>query len=81
MRGTALVVGGLLLVGGAGLVVIADQQREAAFEQTRVQAELAARRLSEARDTNYRLAETLTALRSQIAEQDARLNDESGFLE
>lgn len=81
MRGTAFVVGGLLLVAGTTLVVIADQQREAAVEQTRIQAELAAQRLSTARETNYRLAETLTALRLQIAEQDAQIADRSGFLE
>ncbi len=80
MRRTALIVGGLLLVGGGVLVTVADQQREVALAYTRAQAEAAEQRLSAARDTNYRLAETLTALRAQIAQQDVQLADDTGFL-
>lgn len=81
MRVVAVVVGGLLLVGGGVLVVAADQQRVAALEQARDQVERSQRRLEDAREENLRLAETLTALRSRIAEQDAQLSDSTGFLE
>lgn len=81
MRGAAVVVGGLLLVGGAGLVVVADQQRELALEQARDQVARSQERRDAAREVNAHLAETLTDLRTRIAQQDRQLSDTTGFLE
>lgn len=80
MRAVALVIGGLLLVGGAALVVSADQQRAQALDDVR-SAVVEQRQLLEAKkESNYRLAETLTGVRATIAEQDAQLSDTTGLL-
>ncbi|GGM40507.1 hypothetical protein [Microbacterium saperdae] len=81
MRGLAVVVGGLLLVGGAVLVVVADQERVAALDEIRAQVVKTEKLFDDTRAENLRLAEQLTALRSQIAEQDAVLSDSTGFLQ
>lgn len=81
MRSVAVVLGGLLLIGGAGLVVVADLQRVSAVEQVEQQVTQAHQRLAAMRDSNYRLAQQLTALRARIAEQEAELADTSGFLQ
>lgn len=80
MRNLAVVVGGLLLVGGAAIVVVADQERAAAVAEVKAQIEQVEQELDASRGENLRLAEQLTALRSQIAEQDAKLADTTGFL-
>lgn len=80
MRGVAVVTGGLLLIGGAVLVVLADQQRVDALQDARAAVAVARESLDAARSANYELAEQLTALRSQIAEQDDTLSDSMGFL-
>lgn len=80
MRGAAVVVGGLLVVGGAVLVVVADQQRVDALDDARAAVVEVRERLDAAREANLVLAERLTDLRSQIAEQDAQLADDTGFL-
>lgn len=80
MRGLAVAVGSLLLVGGAVLVVVADQERVAALEAVKAQVVRTEQLFTDARAQNLRLAEQLTALRSQIAEQDAALSDATGFL-
>lgn len=80
MRGLAVVVGSLLLVGGATLVVVADQERAAAVAEVRTQIEQLEQELDGTRGENLELAEQLTALRSQIAEQDAKLADTTGFI-
>ncbi|MCK2035670.1 hypothetical protein KZC51_05925 [Microbacterium sp. SSW1-49] len=80
MRGLAVAVGGLLLVGGAVLVVVADQERVAALDAVKAQVVTTERLFADTRAQNLRLAEQLTALRSQIAEQDAALADSTGFL-
>ncbi|MBT2484656.1 MULTISPECIES: hypothetical protein [unclassified Microbacterium] len=80
MRGLAVVVGSLLLVGGAALVVVADQERTAAVAEVRTQIEQLEQKLEGSRGENLELAEQLTALRSQIAEQGAKLADTTGFL-
>lgn len=80
MRGTAVVVGGLLVVGGAVLVVVADQQRVDALDDARAAVTEIREKLDAARDANLVLAEKLTDLRSHIAEQDAQLSDDTGFL-
>lgn len=80
MRGLAVVVGSLLLVGGGALVVVADQQRAAAVADIEAQIAHLEKELQTSRDDNLHLAEQLTALRSQIAEQDAEIADTTGFL-
>lgn len=80
MRGVAVVVGGLLLIGGATVVVLADQQRAAEVATLHDQIERTADRLDDISEDNLTLAEQLTALRSQIAEQESELSDTSGFL-
>jgi len=81
MRALAVVTGGLLLVGGTMLLVVADQQRVAALDEARAAVVQAEEQLDATRAENYRLAERLTALRTTIAEQDAQLEDTTGFLE
>ena len=80
MRNLAVVVGGILLLGGAALLVMADQERAA--DVVAVQAEIARIEdvLEESQTENLALAERLTELRSRIAEQDADLSDTTGFL-
>lgn len=80
MRGVAVIIGGLLVIGGAVLVVVADQQRVDALDEVRTAVDQAQGRLQSTRDANYDLAERLTALRSQVAAQDAQLADTTGFL-
>jgi len=81
MRRVAFVLGGLLLIGGGALIVVADQERHAAVEQARQIAANTEQRLQDARAVNLRLAEQLTTLRSEVAELDELLSDEKGFLE
>lgn len=81
MRVVAVVVGGLLVIGGATVVVLADQQRAAQVAALHAQIERIEDRLDDADADNLRLAEQLTALRSQIAEQENSLADISGFLQ
>lgn len=80
MRGLAVTVGGILLLGGAALVVVADQAR--AGDVAAVKAEIARieQMLEESQSENLALAERLTDLRSRIAAQDAELSDTTGFL-
>lgn len=80
MRNLAVVVGGLLLVGGAVAVVVADQERASAVAEVKARIQQVEQELDASRGENLQLAEKLTALRSQIAEQDARLADTTGFL-
>ena len=80
MRGVAVAVGGLLLVGGAAIVVLADQQRVAEITHLQQQIDQVDARLDDARDENLRLAERLTTVRTQIADDDAALGDTTGFL-
>jgi hypothetical protein len=81
MRGLAVAVGGLLLVGGAVVVVVADQERVAALDAVKAQIVTTEHLFDEARAQNLRLAEQLTALRARIAEQDAQISDSTGFLQ
>lgn len=80
MRGLAVVTGGLLLIGGTVLVVVADQQRVESLAEARAAVVQAEEQLDATRDANYLLAEKLTALRTAIAEQEAQLADTTGFL-
>lgn len=80
MRDLAVVVGSLLLVGGAVAVVVADQERASAVAEVKAQIQQVEQELDASRGENLQLAEKLTALRSQIAEQDAKLADTTGFL-
>jgi len=80
MRRLAVVVGSLLLLGGAALLVIADQERAAAVAAIRAEIDRVEDALDASRGDNRELAARLTALRSQIAEQDAKLADTTGFL-
>lgn len=81
MRIVAVVLGGLLVIGGATLVVVADQQREAAVVQARQGVSDLEQRLEQARADNLSLAEQLTTLRSSVAEQENLLDDTDGFIE
>nr|WP_236571124.1 hypothetical protein [Microbacterium hydrocarbonoxydans] len=81
MRGVAVVFGGLLVIGGAVLVAVADQQRVDALDDARAAVIEAREDLDAAREVNLVLAERLTDLRSRISEQDARLSDDTGFLQ
>lgn len=80
MRGLAVVTGGLLLIGGTVLVVVADQQRVDSLAEARAAVVQAEEQLDATRDANYLLAEQLTALRTAIAEQETQLADTTGFL-
>jgi septal ring factor EnvC (AmiA/AmiB activator) len=81
MRGVAVALGALLLIGGAVVVVVADQERVASLNQVRAAVEQVEGRLNAAKEVNYGLAEQLTMLRSRIAEQDQQLTDTTGFLQ
>lgn len=80
MRNLAVAVGCLLLVGGISLVVIADQERLQSIAAVKAEIVRIERALDESRDENLDLAEKLTALRSQLADQDADIADTTGFL-
>ena len=81
MRILSFVLGGMLLLAGAGAVVLADQQRQDAVDQARTQLEDARARLDSARAANRELAEKLVPLRFEVAELEERLADTDGFLE
>ncbi|MFS0892737.1 hypothetical protein [Microbacterium sp. 179-I 3D3 NHS] len=81
MRGLAVVAGGVLLIGGAVLVAVADQERAAAVDEVRTQIQQLEQEIADSHDENLRLAEKLTELRSRIAEQDAAIADTTGFLQ
>ncbi len=81
MRNLAVAVGCLLLLGGITLVAIADQERLTAFAAVKAEIVRVERALDESRGENLELAEKLTALRSQLAEQDTELADTTGFLQ
>ncbi|AZS46014.1 MULTISPECIES: hypothetical protein [Microbacterium] len=80
MRNLAVAVGCLLLVGGISLVVIADQERLESIAAVKAEIVRIERALDESRGENLELAEKLTALRSQLADQDADIADTTGFL-
>lgn len=80
MRVIAVIAGGLLVVGGAVLVVVADQQRVDALAEAKAAVVRAQDRLDEESTRAELLAEQLTALRSEIARQDAQIADATGFL-
>ncbi|MGH3690072.1 MAG: hypothetical protein ACRDT7_07955 [Microbacterium sp.] len=81
MRNLAVAVGCLLLLGGITLVAIADQERLTAVAAVKAEIVRVERALDESRGENLELAEKLTALRSQLAEQDAEIADTTGFLQ
>lgn len=80
MRVLSFSIGVLLIIAGASAVIIADQQREQAVVSARLALEDAEERLASAQELNLTLAESLTALRSTIAEQERDLADTEGFL-
>ena len=80
MRNLAVAVGCLLLLGGFVLVAIADQERVTAITAVKAEIVRIEHALDESRGENAELAAKLTALRSQIAEQDAEIADPTGFL-
>lgn len=80
MRNLAVAVGCLLLVGGISLVVIADQERLESIAAVKAEIVRIERALDESRGENLELAEKLTALRSQLADQDVDIADTTGFL-
>ncbi|MGM7669172.1 hypothetical protein [Microbacterium sp. A93] len=81
MRIFTLGLGGLLLLSGVVLVVLADQEREVALEQATRNVVVLEQSLERARAMNLTHAETLTTLRSAIADEQAQLADTEGFLE
>lgn len=80
MRSLAVAAGGLLLLGGMAMVVIADQERVAGIAAIDAEIARLERAVNESRSDNLELAKELTALRSLIAEQDAKIADTTGFL-
>lgn len=80
MRGLAVAAGGLLLLGGMAMVVVADHERVDGIAAIDAEIARLERALSESRSDNLELAKELTALRSLIAEQDAKIADTTGFL-
>ena len=62
------------------LVAIADQERVTAITAVKAEIVRIEHALDESRGENAELAAKLTALRSQIAEQDAEIADPTGFL-
>lgn len=80
MRGLAVAVGCLLLVGGITVVAIADQERLESIAAVKAEIVRIERALETTRSDNRELAAELTALRSQLAEQDAQIADTTGFL-
>lgn len=80
MRRLAVVIGGLLLLGGAALVVVADKERAASVAAVKAEIARVEDALEASRGDNLELAAQLTALRAQIAEQDAKIADTTGFL-
>ena len=80
MRGLAVAVGCLLLVGGITVVAIADQERLESIAAVKAEIVRIERALETTRSDNRELAAPLTALRSQLAEQDAQIADTTGFL-
>ncbi len=80
MRGLAVAVGCLLLVGGITVVAIADQERLESIAAVKAEIVRIERALETTRGDNLELAAQLTALRSQLAEQDAQIADTTGFL-
>ncbi len=80
MRSVAVILGGLLFVGGAVLVVVADQQRADALDEAKSALIRAEEQGEATRAANYTLAERLTSLRDQIAAQETELSDQTGFL-
>lgn len=80
MRNLAVAVGCLLLLGGVAVVVLADQERTAAVNAVKAEIVRVERALDESHGENLELAEKLTSLRSQIAEQDGEIADTTGFL-
>ncbi|WP_226531827.1 hypothetical protein [Microbacterium paraoxydans] len=80
MRNLAVAVGCLLLLGGVAIVALADQERAAALDAVKAEIVRVERALDESQGENLELAEHLTALRTQIAEQDREIADTTGFL-
>ncbi len=80
MRSLAVIVGGILLLGGVAVVVVADQERAAALAAVQAEIVRVEAALDASHGENLELATRLTALRSQIADQDAKLADTTGFL-
>lgn len=80
MRNLAVAVGCLLLLGGVVVVALADHERAAAVDAVKAEIVRVERALDESQGENLELAEKLTALRSQIAEQDGEIADTTGFL-
>lgn len=80
MRSLAVAVGCLLLLGGITVVAIADQERLESIAAVKAEIVRIERALEATRGDNLELAAQLTALRSQLAEQDAQIADTTGFL-
>ncbi|WP_282846305.1 hypothetical protein [Microbacterium oxydans] len=69
-----------MLVGGITVVAIADQERLESIAAVKAEIVRIERALETTRGDNLELAAQLTALRSQLAEQDAQIADTTGFL-
>ncbi|WP_231589638.1 hypothetical protein [Microbacterium sp. Ag1] len=69
-----------MLVGGITVVAIADQERLESIAAVKAEIVRIERALEMTRSDNRELAAQLTALRSQLAEQDAQIADTTGFL-
>lgn len=81
MRIVALALGGLLLLGGGALVVLADQQRQSAVQEAELHIHQLEQALEDEQAANFSRASVLAELRSAIAEQEKQLADTEGFLQ
>lgn len=81
MRIFALALGGLLLIGGGALVVLADQERQAAVAQTQDGIASLDEAIRQAKAANVLLFDRLAEVRRALAAQEQELADDEGFLE
>lgn len=80
MRRVAVFSGGLLLIVAVVLIALADAQRVDSVQQIRTAIAQKQTELDGVRDANYKMATKVTAMRSQVAQQDAELADSTGLL-
>lgn len=81
MRIFALALGGLLLIGGGALVVLADQERQAAVAQTQDGIASLDEAIRQAKAVNVLLFDRLAEVRRALAAQEQELADDEGFIE
>jgi len=81
MRIFALAVGCLLLIGGGALVVLADQERQAAVAQAQEGIDALDDAIIRAQAANVVLFDRLAEVRRALDAQEQELADDTGFVE